>query len=72
MFDAEKFPTAYYEVHGIPTCPNGDKLRTDEQGLFCLVEGQRTAIEVVNGVVQLIVPKPVEKSGKGAKSADGN
>ncbi|NJN87070.1 MAG: hypothetical protein HC881_13220 [Leptolyngbyaceae cyanobacterium SL_7_1] len=50
----DKFPTAFYEANDVLTCPNGDKLRSDDEGVFCLVEGERIAAEVVNGRVKLI------------------
>lgn len=47
----ETFSTDYYNAHGHLVCPNGDKLRSDDQGLFCWMEGQRIPAEVINGVV---------------------
>jgi hypothetical protein len=72
--------TAFYEAHDIPTCPDGDKLRSDEHGLFCLVEGERIAAKLVNGAVVLAerpiadakAKKPGEdkKAGEAAKDAN--
>ncbi|MBD2465722.1 hypothetical protein H6G89_32560 [Oscillatoria sp. FACHB-1407] len=65
---ADKFPTAYYEAHNIPTCPNGDKVRSDEEGLFCWVEGARVPALVTGGQVVLqpvsTVPEPLVEPAK--------
>jgi hypothetical protein len=52
----DKFPTTFYQKHGILTCPNGDQLRSDDEGLFCLIDGDRVSATVVNGAV--VLPKP--------------
>lgn len=64
--------TAFYQAHGIPVCPDGDKLRSDEEGVFCIVDGDRVAATLVNGVVHLepVPEKPASKS-KAVKDADG-
>jgi hypothetical protein len=38
---AAQFPTSFYQANGILQCPNGDKVRSDEAGLFCLIDGKR-------------------------------
>jgi hypothetical protein len=63
--------TAFYEGHGILVCPDGDKLRSDEEGLFCVVDGDRVAAAVVNGVVTLQPPAPKSKKAPEGKQ-DGN
>jgi len=78
------FPTAVYETNGYLICPNGDKLRSDAEGLFCWIEGdtssgragQRVPATVVNGQVQLLpaaapAAAPAAKSKK-AEVADAN
>ena len=57
----DKFPTEYYETHEILTCPNGDKLRSDVDGIFCWMDGDRIPAKIVNGVVELL---PVEKAAE--------
>jgi hypothetical protein len=49
----DKFPTAFYESNDVLVCPNGDKLRSDDEGTFCWLEGDRVPAAVVNGVVVL-------------------
>ncbi|HEY9631027.1 MAG TPA: hypothetical protein V6C84_27370 [Coleofasciculaceae cyanobacterium] len=66
-----QFPTAYYEAHGHLTCPNGDKLRSDAEGLFCWVEGDRQAAKVVNGRVELIPVPKAKKPAEDKKDANG-
>lgn len=53
---SDKFPTAYYEAHDIPTCPNGDKVRSDEEGLFCWIEGARVPYPIAAAPVVTIQP----------------
>jgi hypothetical protein len=66
--------TEFYENHDIPTCPDGDKLRSDAEGLFCMVEGERIAASLINGAV-VLMERPViaAKSKKPAgEKADAN
>lgn len=69
----DKFPTAYYQAHDHLVCPNGDKLRSDAEGLFCWIEGERVPAEIINGIVVprsiLVEDKPAAK-GK-VKDANG-
>lgn len=70
------YSTSYYQAHGHLVCSNGDKLRSDAEGVFCLVDGDRAPARVVNGQVELIpvsVPKAkkaIEKPTEDKK--DGN
>jgi hypothetical protein len=58
---ADKFPTAFYQDNGALTCPNGDKVRSDEEGLFCWLEGQRVPYPVVELPVPAApVPVPAD------------
>lgn len=58
---SDKFPTAFYESNDALVCPNGDKLRSDDEGTFCWIEGDpsgngkaaRVPAVVVNGAVVL-------------------
>jgi hypothetical protein len=62
---AEKFSNDFYEAHGILTCPNGDKMRSDAEGMFCVVEGERVPSQIINGVVTLQAkPKAIAKGKK--------
>lgn len=54
----DKFPTEAYVESGLPICPNGDQVRSDELGLFCWIESQRIDAEIVNGKVRLLEPEP--------------
>lgn len=77
---ADKFPTQSYEESGLPICPNGDQVRSDEAGLFCWMEGERVSAEIVNGKVRLleVEPLPEKKTTKKVKAevvevvSDGN
>jgi hypothetical protein len=72
----DKFPTSFYERNNILTCPNGDQLRSDDEGTFCWIEGDRVPAVVVNGVVVLQVeekPKSTKvKAGKVEGATDAN
>jgi hypothetical protein len=62
--------TGFYEGHDILTCPDGDKLRSDDEGTFCMVDGDRVPAVVINGAVTL---KPAAKSKKAPEGKqDGN
>lgn len=73
----DKFPTQAYEESGLPICPNGDQVRSDEAGLFCWIEGERVSAEIVNGrvrlleVEELVIEKKITKKKEGGGS-DGN
>lgn len=67
--------SSFYESHGIPVCPDGDKLRSDEEGLFCMIEGDRAAAKLVNGAVVIEAAKPSKAKSSKDKSeglTDGN
>lgn len=50
----DTFPTSYYEENNYLVCPNGDKVRSDAEGLFCWIDGARVpAIAGVGGVITL-------------------
>lgn len=65
---ADKFPTESYIESGLPVCPNGDQIRSDEQGLFCWIEGERVSAEIVNGKVRLFEAVVAEKKTTKSKS----
>jgi hypothetical protein len=44
---AEVFTTDFYHQQGIPVCPNGDQVRSDEWGLFCWLGGERVPYPIV-------------------------
>jgi hypothetical protein len=50
---ADKFPTAYHEANDYLTCPNGDKARSDEEGLFCWIDSERIPAVSFNGQIVL-------------------
>ena len=52
---SEVFSSAFYGTAGIRQCPNGDKLRSGEDGLFCLVDGSAVPAEItLDGSVKLL------------------
>jgi hypothetical protein len=75
---ADKFPTESYAESGLPICPNGDQVRSDESGLFCWMDGERVDAEIVNGKVRVfetvLAEKKTTKSKKPAEEGqtDGN
>jgi len=70
--------SSFYEKHDIATCPDGDKVRSDGDGLFCIVDAARVPARVVNGqtfldfpVVAVVLPvvvPPVVVGGKKKKT----
>ena len=40
------FPTHIYQEAGTLICPNGDKVRSDDDGLFCIIDGERVPYPV--------------------------
>jgi|GEM_PF-6341605 hypothetical protein len=70
-----KFSTTYYELHDIPTGPNGDKLRSDEAGPFFWIEGERVPYPIPPDWVprsqrqrEADSPKRSKKSGTSGES----
>jgi hypothetical protein len=66
---ADKFPTAFHQANNVLTCPNGDKVRSDDEGLFCWLEGQRIPYPVVEMPAPAVLTVPADqadpaKSGK--------
>ena len=51
---SEVFSSAFYGTAGIRQCPNGDKLRSGEDGLFCLVDGIAVPAGIKDGSVKLL------------------
>lgn len=60
------FPTSFYVANGILTCPNGDKVRSDDQGLFCLVDGARVPYPIAIALPP--VPTTKKKSARTAQA----
>lgn len=58
----ETFATDFHQSMGIPLCPNGDQVRSDDEGLFCWLDGERVSYP--------IAPEPVKRalSKKAAES----
>lgn len=68
---------SFYEKHDIAVCPDGDKVRSDDDGLFCIVAAVRVPARVVNGqtvldfpVVPVVVP-PVAAAGASKSKKKG-
>jgi hypothetical protein len=43
----EHFTTDFYQQTGMKICPNGDQVRSDDQGLFCMIGGDRVPYPIV-------------------------
>lgn len=60
----DKFPTAHYEANDHLICPNGDKVRSDDEGLFCWLEGARVPYPIAPAPVVMIQPVVVTSSSE--------
>lgn len=49
---SDVFPTEFYRSQGILLCPNGDQVRSDEEGLFCWLDGKRVPYPVMETVAK--------------------
>lgn len=70
----EKFPTEIAIARGDRICPNGDSVRSDEEGLFCWLYAQRVpypaSVETVAALEEAAAQPKSEgkKKGKSGKT----